>query len=277
MSDKGNGTIVPTTKTDAKSEPPARARPIKTLPTERIQITKQLAILRAMAAASGPTGKPVTNKDVADLVEMVESTISISNAFLTDTGLITKTTAGFVPCQDVVNYQRAYEWNPEVAAHKLAPTLRETWFGQKMLTVLSFKTLSEADAVAVLAETAAATKDYQKQIGILVDYLSSAGLIARDNGVVKLGPTAGQTKSDNGKDPEESEPVTPSASPAPIKGSSVETSFAAPTEGTVQFHISVKVDMRQFKKWTPDRIAAFFGGIAQVLAAKGQVEEEASK
>ena len=44
----------------------------------------------------------------------------------------------------------------------------------------------------------------------------------------------------------------------------------------MQFHVSVRVDMKEFSGWQPDRIAAFFGGIAQVLAAKGTVEKEAS-
>jgi hypothetical protein len=51
--------------------------------------------------------------------------------------------------------------------------------------------------------------------------------------------------------------------------------FTQPTEGVVQFHISVKVEMAEFSNWKPDRIAAFFGGIAQVLAAKAAVEKNA--
>jgi hypothetical protein len=41
----------------------------------------------------------------------------------------------------------------------------------------------------------------------------------------------------------------------------------------VQFHVSVKVDMAEFAGWSADRITAFFGGIAQVLAAKGTLEK----
>ena len=32
----------------------------------------------------------------------------------------------------------------------------------------------------------------------------------------------------------------------------------------VQFDVSVRVDMKEFAGWKPDRIAAFFSGIAQV-------------
>lgn len=58
--------------------------------------------------------------------------------------------------------------------------------------------------------------------------------------------------------------------------STISTAFTQqPTEGVVQFHISVRVDMGEFANWRPDRIAAFFGGIATVLAAKAAVEKDA--
>ena len=40
-------------------------------------------------------------------------------------------------------------------------------------------------------------------------------------------------------------------------------------EGLLQFAVNVRVDMAEIRTWRPDRIAAFFTGIAQVLAAKG--------
>jgi len=64
------------------------------------------------------------------------------------------------------------------------------------------------------------------------------------------------------------------AAPGP-KGE-VTTAFATPTEGVVQFHVAVPVDMKEFAGWSPDRITAFFSGIAQVLAAKRTIEKEVS-
>jgi hypothetical protein len=212
---------------------------------------------------------------VADLVKMVESTVSMSNAFFTDTGLIIRTGGGFIPSADVMNYQRAFEWNPETAAHKLAPILKATWFGQRLITRLSYEPIEDAAAVQALAEEAAATKDYQRQVSVLVDYLESAGILARENGMVRLGPTASNGRPDAPKETPEAKDPPSMSMPSP-RGAAVVTSFATPMEGVVQFHVSVKVDMGEFKSWTPDRIAAFFGGIAQVLAAKGKVEESAS-
>jgi hypothetical protein len=45
------------------------------------------------------------------------------------------------------------------------------------------------------------------------------------------------------------------------------------TEGAVQFHVAIRVSMQEMSGWTPDRITAFFAGLAQVLAAKKGTEE----
>ncbi len=67
------------------------------------------------------------------------------------------------------------------------------------------------------------------------------------------------------------------ATVAPLaKNAVIATTFSMPAEGIVQFNISVKVNAQDFAGWSPDRITAFFGGIAQVLAAKGALERDAS-
>ncbi|MEX2156342.1 MAG: hypothetical protein WD773_05830 [Gemmatimonadales bacterium] len=265
----------------AKPESGAKARPIKTLPTDRIKFDKQLDLLRAYAAISGPTLKSVSNKDVAGVVEMVASTVSISNKFFSEMGfLLAASDGGYTPASDVVSYVRAYEWKPETAAYKLAPTILRTWFAERLVPKLRYRQMDEAEAITDLAEEAAASQVYQNQLKILLDYLTASGIIVRENGRVNLGPQANAVASGNGTAattagvPDAPRPET--AAPPKGKGAAVSTVFNAPTEGVVEFHVSVRVDMSEFKGWQGDRIAAFFGGIAQVLAAKGKIEEDAS-
>lgn len=272
MSGNGDGTTG--VEGGGSSGATSKHRPTKQLPTNRIQFSKQLDILRAYAALSGPSGSPVSNKDVAEVVGMVESTVSINNSFLTDVGLVTKTGSGFIPSTDVLSYHLAYEWNPETATHKLAPTLRDTWFGETMIQRLRFKPMTEDEAVHVLAEQADARKKYEKQVSTLLEYLIAAGIAVEDNGHLKLGPTAKPGRHEEPREAEDDTPATAMGSGAgPKPSSGVATGFSTvPTEGVVQFHISVRVDMGEFKGWKADRITAFFGGIAQVLAAKGDME-----
>lgn len=259
-----------TTKEAPKQRPKPKpaAKPTKILPTERINISKQLDILRAWAAASGPMMKVVRNDDVAAIVKMQPSTVSMCNAFFASTGLLVKSEGGYVPGAEVIAFLRHYEWSPETAAQKLAPVLTRMWFAEALLSKLSFRPLSEDECIKNLAEAAAAAPEYRSQLRVLLDYLAVAGLIQKDGNVIKKGGTE----------------VTATATAEPVPAPKLDTptqdvpkavspTLFGTTEGAVQFNVSVKVGMGEFASWEPQRIAAFFNGIAQVLAAKADVEK----
>src|SRR5258708_6814325 len=90
-----------------KTKPPNRStqqslsKPTKSLPSERITFSRQLDILRGWAAASGPLRKAVSNNEVAKIVDMQPTTVSMLNAFFASTGLLVKTEGGYVPAEEV--------------------------------------------------------------------------------------------------------------------------------------------------------------------------------
>lgn len=244
------------------------------LPTDRIIFRKQMDLLRAYGAASGPNRKAVKGKDVAEIVGMADTTASLASAFFTENKLVSKGEGGFIPSDAVIAFTQAHEWKPETASRELGPLLKETWFGKLMMTRLGFGPMTDTDALTVLSQEAGAGKQYEAKLKILLDYLEAGGLIVRENGSIR--------KAQQG--PAAASPATPAAPATPdpsadgpavtVTKGSVSTAFQKAAEGTVQFHIAVRVDMTDFKGWEADRIAAFFGGIAQVLAAKGNVETE---
>lgn len=247
------------------------AKPTKPLPTNRVTFLRQLELLRAYAAASGPNGKVVTNADVAALVKMKSGTVSISNSFFADSGLLIRADGGYLPAPDVVSFQRVYEWNRETASYKLGPVISGTWFGKALLTKLSFKPMDEGEALVSLAEAASAGPGYRNQLRVCLEYLAAAGLIQWDGNLIRVARANGQ-----GGDVAD-RPTAAADTKEPKVRASVATGFLTqPTEGVVQFNVSVRVDMKEFEGWEPQRIAAFFSGIAQVLAAKGAIEKEAS-
>lgn len=247
--------------------PAKKVRPTKVIPTERLTVKKQLDILRAFAAASGPSGKPVTNKEVADILKMADTSVSLANYFFTETGLLSKGASGFVPSADVMNYSRAYEWNPQTAAHKLAPLFSKTWFADSLTPKLSFRPMEEDEAINDLADVSAAAPEYRQNLKMLIEFLDSVGIVQREGTMVKLARTSStEAPTQAQESAQERETQAPTRS-------TITTAFSQPTEGVVQFHVSVKVEMAEFANWKPDRIAAFFAGIAQVLAAKAAVEQ----
>jgi len=244
-----------------------KSRPTKSLPTDRLTLVKQLDILRAYAVASGPAAKAVTNDDVGDIVKIHPGTVSLNNSFFYELGFLQRGDKGYIPAPEVFEFNRAYEWNPEIAPHKLAPIIARSWFGESLMPKLSFRSMTEDDAVANLAEAASAGPEYKSQLRLLLDYMQVAGLIVRDGNQVKLLKT--------GSLPIEKplEEVTSEVKERQQK-ITMPSIVASPTEGSVQFHVSVKVDMKEFAGWEADRITAFFSGIAQVLAAKKAIEKD---
>jgi hypothetical protein len=261
----------PAPKAAKTSAAAAASKPNKYLPTDRITFIRQLDILRGWAAASGPNNKIVTNDEAAGIVKMATSTLSMNNAFYMQSGLLVKTDGGFIPAPDVFSFLRAYEWSPESAASKLAPIIAKTWFADALLPKLAFGPISTDEAIQRLADVCNAGPDYRGQLRFLLEYLTAAGLTEWDGNQVRKGST---TVSATTNAPNTDIPQTPSNPPPAAEPSKrVSPTFFGTTEGAVNFNVSVRVDMGEFASWKPERIAAFFNGMAQVLAAKADVEK----
>lgn len=252
--------------------PTKATRPNKPLPTIRIAFPKQLDILRGFVAAAGANRKPVTLAEVGAIVKLHPNTISLANGFFVDVGLLERVeSTKFRPSDAVYEFAQAHEWKPETAAHKLSPLLTNTWFWTPLEGRLKFNpNMPEREALAILAEGAGASPDYAPQLRLILAFLEAAGFIAQDSGIVRLQATPLVQPE---VPPKRETPLPPSPKP-PTGG--VSTTFTQQPEGMVQFAVSVRVDMTELRTWKPERIAAFFAGIAQVLAAKGDMEMEAT-
>jgi hypothetical protein len=256
---------------DASSQPVAskkKARPKKTLPTERIAFPKQLDILRAHAVESNEGEKPATNIRIAAVVKMNHGTVSLANPFFVDSNLLVKSNGSHLPVREVIEYSRATQWGDEQAGHKLAPRLRDTWFGQRILRRLAFSpVMDEEDALRELAQDASAPPAYRPQVALLLSYLEIAGLIERDGTQIRRGDPASSGPQPAALEPEptpvpEHDPLVP---PNPL--------IAPQGEGAVTFQIGVQVDLAELRDWDAQRISSFFAGMAQVLAAKSGLEQ----
>lgn len=264
-----NGSSAKQQESEVGASTPQQPRPklSKSLPTDRITFNRQLEVLKAWASSSVPQGKTVTNAEAAKLIDLNPSTISLANPFFSSVNLLSENDNGYVPAPEVFAYLRALEWNPDTAAQKLQQLFLDSWFWQKLHPTLRFKPVSEESALAMLADESNASPEHKPRLKLLLEYLITVGLIQRDGEMLKL-------VRENASASEPAKEV--STSPAPPK-QNVTTSFAQSQEGAINFHISVRVNMEEFSTWRPDRITAFFGGIAQMLAAKAKIEKGGSE
>jgi hypothetical protein len=249
------------------------AKPVKVLPTNRMAMQKQLDTLRAFGAASEPGRRAVTNLEVSKIIGLHQTTVGLAVPFFTDVGLLQKVADGLVPSPEVVDFTHANEWSPETAAHRLAPVIAKSWFATTLLPKLRFGSMTDDAAIHELALVAKAAPAYRGQLDSLLEYMAAAGIVSREANQIRLAKVP-QTEQQVEK-PSQQTPQEHSQRQATT--ASIGTSFSGSGAGVVQFNISVKVDMTEFAGWAPDRISAFFSGIAQVLAAKGSIEEGASK
>lgn len=251
------------------------SRPTRFLPSERITFSRQLDILRGWAAASGPLRKAVTNVEVAKIVNMQPSTVSMNNAFYSSVGLLSKSEGGYAPAEEVTAFLRAYEWNKETAPQKLAPLLEKAWFYQALASKLEFGARTESDCLQDMGDASNAGQDYKNNLRMLLDYLLAVGLVQRDGTLIKKGSANMATSQLPPSASVESSIPTPKPETGVLVSDSpkVVPNLFGTTEGQVQFNIAVKVNMGEFSTWQADRIAAFFNGIAQVLAAKAKIEQ----
>lgn len=242
-----------------------RTKLTKSLATERIRLDRQMQILRAFAALSGSMAKAVSIAEVAEMTGMKASTIGIAIPFFVSVQFIQKGDNGYSPSAELVNMLRAHDWNAETAPHKLGPALRRTWFAEELLPKIAFGPLPEGQAIQKLAELSGAGPEHESQLRMLIEYLAVARLVERDGGVLKK-----VAQSDAEETPEAA--VETSSPQKEQPRSKVSTVFSQSPSGSVEFNISVHVDMSQMATWQADRIAKFFAGLAQVLAAKADVE-----
>lgn len=164
-----------------------KSPPKETLPSDRLGFDKQVAALRAFVVAHNATGKPVTNDEAGKIAEMAAATIVVTNPFFCDVGLLQrqKDTDGFMPSADAIAYVQAYEWDPEKAREKLRPAFENTWFAKTLVPLLKFRSYDTVEALAVLAEKCAASKEYQPRLVPLIDYLVFAGIITKEGNQLK--------------------------------------------------------------------------------------------
>lgn len=260
----------PSGKTENGKPAPAkidRSRPRYALPTDRIAFQRQLDLLRAFAVVSGSSRKTVTIQDVAQAMGMTTSTLSLANGFFLESGLLTRSDRLFMPCDELFAYNSACQWEQEDAGTKLQPVIEQTWFAKALLPRLSLKPIDEGLAVQILAENAVASTSYKGQIKTLIEYLIAAGLVIRDGSLLRGNKRLGASAP--AIDLEE----------LPTMGDQPSPRFTQPTPAShpvlspgipagIHYNFSIDLEFSELSSWSPERITAFFGGLAQMLAAK---------
>lgn len=223
-----------------------RLKSNKVLPSGKISFPRHLEVLRAWANLSGVQNVVANNENVASIVGMSASTLSLLNPFFKDVGFLVKNGNRYWPSSEVLQFNQRYEeGSHDGAAQVLAPLLSKTWFARALLAHLAREPMEETAAIRLLAETASTSPNHQ--IVLLIDYLAAAGGIERESGQLRLaGPFLAL----------EPQPVIP---PIEVKGPPV---VPHPPTGAIKVRIDVNWD--ELMTWEDARLAEFFNAVRQL-------------
>lgn len=211
---------------------PPKSRLARVVPTERVSFDKQMSVLRAYAAASGPSQNAVNNNDVAAVVnDLAASSISLCNPFFSDVGLLIQEGRKQRPADAVFDYLHAFEWDEEKAALKLKNLFSRSWAALTLLPKLSFRQLSRDEAIQFLADDAKATKAHRKSLDLLIDFLNASGVVKADGTTVsKAQPSGPADRQMSPLPPPADPPATKEQNPPTVPDKDVEC-FTIPIPG----------------------------------------------
>ena len=150
-----------------------------------------------------------------------------------------------------------------------APILSRSWFGQTLLPRLTIRSHASHEAIRILAERCAAPPEFGGELGLILDYLNVGGVVLIENGHVHRNASLESQDTPANGQPDLGKDLHRETAPVKTVALSSMCNAADPANGAVQFNIHVSIQMAEFSGWAPERITAFFAGIAQVLSAKG--------
>jgi len=236
----------------------------KVFSTDRMTLLKQQDLLRSWSVSSDYGAQPTTKDQVAKVAALAPYTAGLTDAFFKDVGFIAKTDSGaFFVADEVHDFARAFEFDPDTAAQKLAPKLSQSWFGRCLTARLRIRSLTTDEAIAALADEAKVGADYRGQLQMLLDWLRESGVISVSDGQVRNGPASASTMPVPGPSPDQASRKTASKTSAPA-----EAPVVTGSQNAVSISYTIEASMEDIGKWPADRIAAFFTGLAQVIAAQ---------
>ena len=109
----------------------SRLKPSSPLPSGRLNVDKELAMLKAYVSQSKAGEKAVHFNEIAGLVQTHETSVSASKEFWEEIGLLVRESRGIhKPSRDLVAWAQKVDFNPQAANERLHQTYDKAWFGE---------------------------------------------------------------------------------------------------------------------------------------------------
>jgi hypothetical protein len=261
-----------------------KARPERSIPTDRMRFEKQLVTLQTYAQLSGRTKQPVSADYLGKAMEMSAATAGLCGGFFKDSGWVERVGRAYAATDALLEYQRRINLDPDdtEAVKHLADAARDSWYWQAVEPMLGVGV--RQNMVLVTLSQAANAHDHKVQLLLLIEWMIWLGLVRKDGETIyQVGSATATataiTAADSPDDAEVGEvatvlattsdavetpvdsataTVTPStASNAPAARAAEGASSAALDPGAlVSFNFSVRITAEDAAKLSAENIAS---------------------
>jgi hypothetical protein len=275
--------VEPPTDGESPTSRQQRQRATKALPTDRMKMDRQIAVLGALGRLSGPRKDPVNGDQLSRAVGgVVASTVILSNRFFADAGWIVPSGRGLYAATDeLVEYtRRLATGTPQYASEILRVPAQRSWFWEILEPYLADGgRLPVNEAAILLMREAGAMDHHMTMIQNLVTWLEHIGLIAvQDNYIVAAAVSDGVGASSTGFPAEPQRPANPQrpAGPTPTAGPEagnrghIVQDEELPPATLLGFNLDVYLTVDDLARLTPEQIRAFFEAVGVLAALKNK-------
>ena len=192
---------------------PARSRPVKPLPTDRMKFEVQVRILDTAAQM----GKRTMDAEILSNAinnDVSHYTVALSHAFFVDSGWLERVARGeWRASEALLSYSRESQFDRQKALAFLRDAMKQGWVWQTIGDSLIENPLPQSSVLALLVHEAEASNSHQPQLQMVLEWLKFVGLVTISDGIVRV---SGSPAAATGVP---TEPDTPASPPtlAPVR------------------------------------------------------------
>lgn len=244
----------------------------KALPTDRMKMDRQLAVLHAIGRLSGPRKESVNGDALSRAVDgITPATVILSNRFFEAAGWITAPGKGLYAATDaLVEYTRRLSTGtPGHAVEALRAPARQSWFWEALEPHFAGGArLSDSDALILLMRAADAGDHHLPNLRNVIAWLEQVGMVTvqgqhimAKNADLLAAFGGGQAQRDH-QEPAGGPPAEADG------GNATKPGGGEPPATVVAFSFDVRVTADDLQRLTADQIRALFEAVGTVMAIK---------
>jgi hypothetical protein len=243
---------------------------------------KALDALRGICILSNSGAEGVDREALGSFLGIAAATAPLNNNYFQSVGLVESAGRGLVkPTELAMKFQRDWSFNKARAAHLLAPALRDSWFYDATVKRVEMGETTRDALIQVFANIAQTDATYSVQLGNLIEWLETVGLIEVTDGIVHLADTGGSSVDapSDGQRPIDELPDPGDAETE--KEDFVETPDPRVRDrvlkdrqpAVISLSVDVYVTADDLARLTADQITALFTGAAQLATVNAALAQ----